>query len=228
MFATSAYISLYNRFLTFKAILDSFNQLQASVMVINFIRTEISNLNFESNIANIFRRDIISGRATWRIRESLAISIKLGSRYGAIMRELTHSIFIATSLKPFSSNRWIILPTKPRCTPSGLTMMKVRSLFSAIINLQIISSRVETENKTMRCQETGRKWGRENASCGQCGRLLACGNFFTKVGEWGMYDVGSSQPAGWSVDDGWRPRWFTGDLPVVVRISRFAKPHFSI
>lgn len=85
---------------------------------------------------------------------------------------LTHSIFIATSLKPFSSNRWTILPTKPRCTPSGLTMMNVRSLFSAIINLQIICRRVKTEHRTMRCHEPRgsggkrRKRGRwESSSC---------------------------------------------------------------
>lgn len=40
--------------------------------------------------------------------------------------------FIATSLKPFCSNFLIILPTRPLCTPSGLTMIKVRSLASAI------------------------------------------------------------------------------------------------
>lgn len=44
----------------------------------------------------------------------------------------TQTIFMATSLKPLSSNRWIILPTRPRWTPSGLIIMKVRSSFSAI------------------------------------------------------------------------------------------------
>jgi hypothetical protein len=40
--------------------------------------------------------------------------------------------FKATSLNPFASNRLIILPTNPLWTPSGLTMIKVRSLASAI------------------------------------------------------------------------------------------------
>jgi hypothetical protein len=40
--------------------------------------------------------------------------------------------FKATSLNPFASYRLIILPTIPLCTPSGLTMIKVRSLASAI------------------------------------------------------------------------------------------------
>jgi hypothetical protein len=40
--------------------------------------------------------------------------------------------FKATSLNPFASNRLIILPTTPLCTPSGLTIIKVRSLASAI------------------------------------------------------------------------------------------------
>lgn len=75
---------------------------------------------------------------------------------------LTHTILIATSLKPFSSKRWIILPTRPRCTPSGLTMMKVRSLFSAIINLQIICSKVEMEQTTMRCRLAAINWERDD------------------------------------------------------------------
>lgn len=88
---------------------------------------------------------------------------------------LTHSILMATSLKPLSSNRWIILPTRPRCTPSGFTMIKVRSLFSAMINLQMICSKVVMEHTTMRClasrewtrtrretrgEKPGRRWGR--------------------------------------------------------------------
>jgi hypothetical protein len=35
--------------------------------------------------------------------------------------------FMATSLKPFCSNRLMISPTSPRWTPSGLIMMKVCS-----------------------------------------------------------------------------------------------------
>ena len=38
--------------------------------------------------------------------------------------------FIATSLNPFRSNRDTISPTRPRWTPSGFTMMKVRSRFA--------------------------------------------------------------------------------------------------
>ena len=34
----------------------------------------------------------------------------------------------ATSLKPLASKRLMISPTSPRWTPSGLTMMKVRSV----------------------------------------------------------------------------------------------------
>lgn len=45
---------------------------------------------------------------------------------------LTQVNFRATSLKPFCSKRSMILPTSPRWTPSGLTMMKVRSLLAAI------------------------------------------------------------------------------------------------
>lgn len=41
--------------------------------------------------------------------------------------------FIATSRKPFCSNRSMILPTNPRWTPSGLMAMKVRSVLEAII-----------------------------------------------------------------------------------------------
>lgn len=40
---------------------------------------------------------------------------------------LTHMNFMATNLNPFSSKRLMILPTRPRWTPSGLTMMNVRS-----------------------------------------------------------------------------------------------------
>lgn len=46
--------------------------------------------------------------------------------------KLTHMNFIATSLNPFCSNFFIILPTSPLWTPSGFTMIKVRSLCSAI------------------------------------------------------------------------------------------------
>ena len=44
----------------------------------------------------------------------------------------THANFKATSLNPFASNLLIILPTNPLCTPSGLTIIKVRSLVAAI------------------------------------------------------------------------------------------------
>lgn len=40
--------------------------------------------------------------------------------------------FKATNLNPLDSKRLIILPTSPRWTPSGLTMIKVRSRASAI------------------------------------------------------------------------------------------------
>lgn len=40
--------------------------------------------------------------------------------------------FMATNLKPFCSKRSMILPTSPRWTPSGLTIMKVRSVLAAI------------------------------------------------------------------------------------------------
>ena len=39
---------------------------------------------------------------------------------------------IATSLKPFCSNRLMISPTRPRWTPSGLMAMKVRSALLAV------------------------------------------------------------------------------------------------
>lgn len=47
--------------------------------------------------------------------------------------ELTQVIFNATNLKPLASKRLIISPTSPRWTPSGLTMIKVRSWLPAII-----------------------------------------------------------------------------------------------
>lgn len=37
-----------------------------------------------------------------------------------------------TSLNPFCSNRLMISPTSPLCTPSGLMAMKVRSWLPAI------------------------------------------------------------------------------------------------
>lgn len=46
--------------------------------------------------------------------------------------QLTHINFMATSLKPFCSKRSMIFPTSPRWTPSGFTIMKVRSLLLAI------------------------------------------------------------------------------------------------
>lgn len=46
---------------------------------------------------------------------------------------LTHINFMATSLKPFCSNRLTISPTSPRWTPSGLIMMKVCSLSPDIV-----------------------------------------------------------------------------------------------
>lgn len=45
---------------------------------------------------------------------------------------LTHLNFIATSLNPLSSNRLMIFPTSPLCTPSGFTIIKLLSLFAAI------------------------------------------------------------------------------------------------
>lgn len=45
---------------------------------------------------------------------------------------LTHMNFMATNLKPLASKRLMIFPTMPRWTPSGFTIMKVRSLFAAI------------------------------------------------------------------------------------------------
>jgi len=40
---------------------------------------------------------------------------------------------MATSLKPFCSKRRMISPTSPRCTPSGLMAMKVRSEMEAMV-----------------------------------------------------------------------------------------------
>jgi hypothetical protein len=57
--------------------------------------------------------------------------------------------FKATSLNPFASNRLIILPTNPLCTPSGLTMIKVRSLASAIA-LENKEKNANTEQITIR------------------------------------------------------------------------------
>lgn len=39
---------------------------------------------------------------------------------------------MATSLKPFCSKRLTISPIRPRCTPSGLMAMKVRSVLAAM------------------------------------------------------------------------------------------------
>lgn len=58
---------------------------------------------------------------------------------------LTHMNFMETSLKPFSSKRWTILPTSPRWTPSGLIMMKVRSLLP---DMALIPR--ETKKKTVK------------------------------------------------------------------------------
>lgn len=40
--------------------------------------------------------------------------------------------FMATSLNPFCSNRLIMSPMSPRCTPSGFTMMYVRSISNSV------------------------------------------------------------------------------------------------
>lgn len=45
---------------------------------------------------------------------------------------LTQTNFKATNLKPFCSNFLIILPTSPLWTPSGLTIINVRSRAAAI------------------------------------------------------------------------------------------------
>ena len=41
--------------------------------------------------------------------------------------------FMATSLKPFCSNLLMMSPMRPRCTPSGLIMMKVRSSLPILV-----------------------------------------------------------------------------------------------
>jgi hypothetical protein len=56
----------------------------------------------------------------------------VSSTINTFFLQLTQVNFKATSLNPFASNRLIILPTNPLWTPSGLTMIKVRSLASAI------------------------------------------------------------------------------------------------
>lgn len=40
--------------------------------------------------------------------------------------------FMATSLNPFCSNRLTMSPMSPRCTPSGFTMMYVRSISNSV------------------------------------------------------------------------------------------------
>lgn len=54
------------------------------------------------------------------------------SRRRAAPRSRTCRNFMATSRKPFCSNRLMISPTSPRWTPSGLMAMKVRSQLAAI------------------------------------------------------------------------------------------------
>lgn len=46
--------------------------------------------------------------------------------------KLTQVNFNATNLNPLASKRLMIFPTSPLWTPSGLTMIKVRSLLAAI------------------------------------------------------------------------------------------------
>ena len=48
------------------------------------------------------------------------------------LNKLTCIIFIATNLNPFFSNLLMISPTRPRCTASGLSMIKVLSLLADI------------------------------------------------------------------------------------------------
>lgn len=77
----------------------------------------------------------------------------------------TQSIFMATSLKPFSSNLWMILPTRFRWTPSGLIMMKVRSWFGLLIFVGRLSSLLLPKNNSrslnvlmLSCSTRGRGW----------------------------------------------------------------------
>lgn len=64
---------------------------------------------------------------------------------------LTQSNFNATNLKPLASKRLMISPTSPRWTPSGLTMMKVRSWLPAIL-LAIIENRANSEQIMYKCK----------------------------------------------------------------------------
>lgn len=56
-----------------------------------------------------------------------------GIFFCSFLIKLTQVIFKATNLKPLASKRLRISPTSPRWTPSGLTMIKVRSWLPAII-----------------------------------------------------------------------------------------------
>lgn len=57
---------------------------------------------------------------------------------------LTCTNFMATRRKPFCSKRLMISPTSPRCTPSGLMAMKVRSQLAAMA-LRNTSTRHQSE-----------------------------------------------------------------------------------
>lgn len=68
----------------------------------------------------------------------------------------THANFKATSLNPFASNLLIILPTNPLCTPSGLTIRKVRS-FAAAIAFENNDKNDNTVQMTIQRVNTGYK-----------------------------------------------------------------------
>lgn len=57
---------------------------------------------------------------------------------------------MATNLKPFCSKRLMISPKRPRCTPSGLIMMKVRSW------LAMVSVRLAQKWETRNCHTSAR------------------------------------------------------------------------
>lgn len=62
---------------------------------------------------------------------------------------LTHVNFMATSLNPFCSKRSMIFPTSPLWTPSGLTMIKVRSWLAIVTTRSDInanSAKIEMKN----------------------------------------------------------------------------------
>lgn len=47
---------------------------------------------------------------------------------------------MATRRKPFCSKRLMISPTRPRCTPSGLMAMKVRSVLAMVLRARRVSA----------------------------------------------------------------------------------------